>query len=84
MSNSCTLGVNAVGVNPETQRHVRVSKQVNNSATRYVAISVCIAITEAHINSAINCVNSHEINSVRSANRNKDVEHNKLNEVDKV
>jgi len=75
MSNSCTLGVDTVGVNPETKRHVRIGKQVNNSTTRNVAISVCIAVAEAYINSAINCVNSHVINSVRSANRNKNVEH---------
>jgi len=70
-----TLRVNAVLINPETQRHVRIGEKVNDSTTRYTSVGIAVATVKSDVDFASDRVGSHEVNSVRSADRNDSVKH---------
>ena len=40
MTHSSTLVIDAIGVNPETKRHVRIAQKVNNSTTTNVVVLI--------------------------------------------
>ena len=70
-----TLSVHTVLVNPETKRHVRVSKEVDDSTTANVSILVAVTVVEHNVDNTSDRVGSHVVHSVRSANRNDGSEH---------
>ena len=75
-----TLTVNtlcvAVSVNPETQRHIRISHQVKDSTTRNVGIFVAVTVAILNKHNAKNRRNSDVVDSVRRA---EDVEEHVVN-----
>ena len=56
--------IDAIIIDPETERHVRIEFKVENSATRHVGVSVVTAIGELNINLTTKKVGSDVINSV--------------------
>ncbi len=62
-----TLGSDAVSVNPETQRHVRIAHQVNDSTAANVGIFVGITVAILNKHNAKDRRNGDVVDSVRSA-----------------
>ena len=57
----------AIVVNPETQRHVRISHQVKDSTTRNVSVFVGQTVAILNKHNAKDRRNLHGVDSVRSA-----------------
>jgi hypothetical protein len=60
-----TLRSDAVSVNPETQRHVRIAHQVNDSTTRDVGVLVSVTVAILNKHNAKNRRNGDVVDSVR-------------------
>ena len=59
-----TCSVNAVAVDPESEAHVRVVHEVEDSTTRYVLVLVHVTALEGHGSNATQQVNVDELASV--------------------
>ena len=71
-----TSCIHKVIVNPEPERHVGLCKQVENSTTAYVDVSVAIPILEFDTCSATNRINKQTTNGARRTIGNVEAEHN--------
>jgi hypothetical protein len=69
---SSTLSVNAVLVNPETQRHVGIEQQVSDSTTRHIGVLVAVQVLELNEHYARDQVDLKLSDSVRGTRRNSD------------
>lgn len=72
-----TLSVDQVLINPEAKAHVLIEKQVSDSTTRHIDVSVSVPILEDDTCSATNGINKQTINGRRSAVNNVEAEHSK-------
>ena len=70
-----TVGVDKVSVNPKAERHVRVSKKVDDSTTANTSVLVAVTTVKGDVNSTSQRVSSHEVDSIRRTNGNDSVEH---------
>ena len=73
--NVTTVRVDKVSVNPEAKRHVRVSKEVDDSTTANTSVLVAVTTVKGDVNSTSQRVSSHEVDSIRRTNGNDSVEH---------
>ena len=60
-----TLCINAVGIDPEAEAHVRVSHKASDSTTRHVLVLVHVTVAEGHGSLAEQQVNVDELHSSR-------------------
>lgn len=70
-----TLSVHTVLVNPETQRHVGIQKKVGDSTTANIGVLIAASTVERNVNNTSQRIGSHEVHSVRSADRNDGGKH---------
>ena len=56
--------VNAVIINPETKRHVRIKFEVKDSTTRHVSVGVVATISKLDVNLTTQKVGGDVVNSV--------------------
>ena len=68
-----TLRADAVSVNPETERDVRLNHQVDDSTTADILVSVSTTVDEKNINNTSQRVDGDRLNSGRGTGLN--VEH---------
>ena len=57
-----TLRVNKILINPEAKAHVLIEKQVGDSTTRHIDVSVSVPILEDDTCSTTNGINKQTIN----------------------
>ena len=62
-----TLRLDAVSVNPETKRHVRIAHQVDDSTTANVGVFVAVTVAILNKHNAKDRRNGDVVDSVRSA-----------------
>ena len=70
-----TLSVHTVLVNPKTKRHVRIGKEVDDSTPANIGVLIATSTVEGNVDNTSQRIGSHEVHSVRSANRNDGGEH---------
>jgi hypothetical protein len=70
-----TVRVDAVSINPEAKRHIRIGKQVKDSTTANTSVLVAITTVKGDVNSTSQRISSHEVDSIRRTNGNDSVEH---------
>jgi hypothetical protein len=73
--NVATVRVDTVSVNPEAKRHVRVSKQVQDSTTANVGVLVATSTVKGDVYYTSERISSHEVDSIRRTNGSCSVEH---------
>lgn len=73
--NVATVSVDTVSVHPETQAHVRVSKQVKDSTTANVGVLVATSTVKGDVYYTSERISSHEVDSIRRTNGSGSVEH---------
>ena len=70
--NAC--GVDAVSVNPETQRNVRLNHQVEDGTTRHVLVDIIQTVREQNVDNTSNRIDGERVNGRRRTIRDSEHE----------